>query len=337
MAEDERRSKKPPFAGHEAGSLAERLAAAPPLEQEESPPPRRGRALAARIAYWTATGLGTLSALTLLVAAGAISAQHQARLEEQARPGFEAQDRAAAARQSMGELPDRNEAEHRLNQATTVAERVAEAQNTYLEHSGPLPLDELPEETPDAGERDECVSYLEERPTTPREYTDEELTACAEGIREEAIGGLERRLAPHFSAETRDTDGFDPVGRWHDLVPALEEDDSSGGRTWTTHKAFLFEDDSSIPMVWTLTDDETGAMVAWVRGSFDPVAKKFDRMVLGAVSVPDDDADEGPDGDNGENIPDTRGEGAEDGDDTVDGEASDETDDGGRESEGDRG
>ncbi|WP_017544028.1 hypothetical protein [Nocardiopsis prasina] len=327
----ERPPTPPSFSNYEPGSLAERLGATR-AGQEEEPPPPKGPSLLPRIAYWSATGLGILGALTLLLAAGLISAQHQARLQEEAQPGFDAQGRTTTAQQSLEDLPGRDEADRWLSQATSVGERVAEAQNTFLEHSGPLPLDELPEQTPDAGERDECVSYLEEVPTTPRDYTDEELTACAEGLREEAIGGLERSLTPHFAAQVRDPDGFDAVTQWHTWVSTVEEDVSLADHTWTAHEALVFERDSSIPLVWTLTEDESGRAVAWMRGTFDPLSKKFDQMAFGTVGV--DDGEEGADEAEAEGDSETEGDPDED---TRDSGADVPTDEDGHEGEGERG
>lgn len=270
--------------------LTERPDASPSRQQGEPSSPRRSqggcRTLLLRIAYWSGTGLGLLGALVLLVIAGAISSQHQARLEEQAQVGFDAQQDITAAQQGSEDLPGQSEAERWLHQATTVGESVAEAQNTYLEHSGPLPLDDLPSRTPGLGERDECASYLDEVPTDTREYTDKELTTCAKGLREEATDGLERRLIPHFATHVLDTNDFNAVGRWHSGVPTLESDTSLAEHTWTAHEARVFEQDLSIPLVWTLTDG-TGQMVAWVHGTYDPLIKKFDRMVFGTVAISD--------------------------------------------------
>ena len=285
-----------------------------------------------RVAYWSATALGILGGLVLLVAAAAISSRHQSQLAEQAQPGFDAQRDVTLAQQSLEDLPSQDEADRWLSQATTVAEGVAEAQNTYLEHSGPLSLDELPEQTPGIGERDECVSYLDERPPNQRDYTNEELTACAEGLRQQAINGLDRQLTPHFAAHVRDQDGFDAVSQWHSRVPALgelEDDASEADFTWTAHEARVFERDGTIPMVWTLTHEETGQMVAWMHGTYDPVVKKFDQMVLGTVAISDDEEeDTGTDG--ADERAGTDGAGGDSGEDAVSGE--DEPED-----EGDRG
>lgn len=281
-------STPPSFSDDVAGDLVEGPGTPPPSQQDERP--RTGRtkggcgSLLLRIAYWSGSGLGVFGALVLLMAAGSIGSHNQSLLEEQARPGFEAQERVTTAQQGLEDLPQRNEAERWLRQTTTVGESIAEVQNTYLAHAGPLPLDDLPTRTPRLGERDECASYLDEIPPSPREYTDEELTDCAEGTREEAIGGLERQLIPHFTARVRDTDGFDPVSQWHSGVPALEEDAPFDDHTWTVHEVYVFEQDLSIPLVWTLTDD-TGQMVAWMHGTYDPVVKKFDRMVLGSTEA----------------------------------------------------
>ncbi|WP_431872679.1 hypothetical protein [Nocardiopsis eucommiae] len=252
-----------------------------------------------RLLYWSGTVLFLLGGLVLLVGAAAISSRHESQLQEQAQDGFDAQRNIGVAEQGLEDLPGEEEANRWLGQATTVGETVAEAQNTYLEHAGPLRLDELPERTPRLGERDECVSYLDERPTEPRDYTNEELTACAEGLRQEGVGGLSRHLTPHFAAHVRDDNGFNAVSQWHSEVAALDglEDESTvTDYTWTSHEAKVFERDGSIPMVWTLTHEETGQMVAWMHGTYDPVVKKFDQMVLGSVAVGAEEEDAGDEG-----------------------------------------
>lgn len=287
MADGTNEPSTPPSSSDD---LTGRPGAALSTPQDEPSSARRSRGgcgtLLLRIAYWSGTGLGLLGALVLMVIAGAISTQHQARLEEQAQAGFDAQQDITAAQQDLEDLPAQNEAKRWLHQATTVGENIAEAQNTYLENSGPLLLDDLPTRTPGLGERDECSSYLDEVPTDTREYTDKELTTCAKGLREEATDGLERRLIPHFTTRVLDTDGFDAVSQWHSRIPTLESDTSLADHTWTAHEALLFTQDLSIPLVWTLTD-ETGQMVAWVHGTYDPLVKKFDRMVFGAIAVGD--------------------------------------------------
>ncbi|MEU3016593.1 hypothetical protein ABZ635_04250 [Nocardiopsis sp. NPDC007018] len=253
-----------------------------------------GRRLLARIAYWSGTGLGLLGGLVLIVAAGAISSYHQSLLEEQAQDGFEAQRNTTAAQQGLEDLPTRVEAERWLEQATTVSSGIAETQNTFLEHSGPLSLDGLPTETPGRGDTDDCVSYLDERPDEPREYTNAELTTCAQGLRQEAVRGLDRQLIPHFAPQVRDDNGFNAVSQWHAEVPALDELDEGSSMSdfsWSVHEARVFERDGLIPVVWTLTDEDTGQMVAWLHGTYDPVVKKFERMVLGTVTP--GDAEEG--------------------------------------------
>lgn len=269
-------------------------------QQGEDPAPRRPtagrlRVLLIRIAYGIATGLVALGALVLFAMAGMISAQHQAGLAEQAQDGFEAQDRITAAEQGLEDMPSQNEAQRWLSRATTVGEDLAEAQNTYLDHSGPITTDELPEQTPGPGGRDECHPYLDEEPTSRRDYTEEELTTCAEGLRQSAIGGLERTLTPHFSAGARDSDGFNAVSQWHASVPTLDDDASLAGYTWTTHEAQAFGQDVVIPMVWIMTEDETGRTVAWLTGRYDPMVNKFDDMVFGTVAGEDGDEDESGD------------------------------------------
>ncbi|GAB2481246.1 hypothetical protein [Nocardiopsis aegyptia] len=258
-------------------------------QQGEDPAPRRPtvgrlRVLLIRIGYWSATGLVALGALVLFAMAGSISAHHQAGLEEQAQDGFDAQERVTAAEQGLEDLPDQTEAGRWLARATAVGEDLAETQNTYLDHAGPITTDGLPEQTPGPGGRDECHPYLDDLPTTARDYTEEELTTCAEGLRQSAIGGLERALTPHFTASARDSDGFDAVSQWHSAVPALD-DASLSGYTWTAHEAQVLERDLAIRMVWKLTEEETGRTVAWLSGRFDPLVNKFDDMVLGTVAA----------------------------------------------------
>ncbi|MDE3723960.1 hypothetical protein PWG71_21430 [Nocardiopsis sp. N85] len=307
--------------------LAQRLVAAPHAQQEqqgEDPSPRRStsglRVLLIRIGYWSATVLAALGALVLMAAAGAISAQHRAGLQEQAQDGFDAQDRITAARQDVGGLPDRAEAQRWLLQATTAGESVAAAQNTYLEHSGPINVDDLPARTPGLGERDECTPYVGDPPITTREYTEEEHTTCAEGLRESAVGGLERKLTPHFAAGARDSEGFSAVSPWHLSVATFDEDASLAGYTWTAHRARVFEEDTAIRMVWILVEDETGRTAAWLRGEYDPVVKKFDDLVLGTVAGVEDDEDDedgdeddtdDPVEDNGEDVQGDEPEGGE--------------------------
>ncbi len=301
--------------------LARRLVAVPHAQQEQQekdPPPRRPtagrRALLAGIGYWSTTVLTALGALVLMAMAGATSARHQAELEEQAQDGFDAQDRIAAAEQGVEGVPSSDEAQRWLLQATTAGESVAEAQNTYLEHSGPLNVDDLPAQTPGLGEQDECSPYLDDPPPSRREYTEEEHTTCAEGLRESAVGGLERRLTPHFAAGARDPDGFDAVSQWHSWIPTLDDDSSLAGYTWTTHQAQVFEEDTAIRMVWTLVEDETGQTVAWLRGQYDPVVKKFEDLVLGTVADGEGGAEDGTDdpaGDNGEDARSDEPEGGE--------------------------
>ncbi|WP_082376492.1 hypothetical protein [Nocardiopsis sp. NRRL B-16309] len=259
-------------------------------QQGEGPAPRRPtagrlRVLLIRIGYGTATGLVALGALVLFAMAGSISAHHQAGLAEQAQDGFEAQDRITAAEQGLEDMPSQAEAQRWLTRATTVGADLAEAQNTYLDHTGPITTDDLPEQTPGPGGRDECHPYLDDLPTTTRDYTEEELTTCAEGLRQSAIGGLDRTLTPHFSAGARDSDGFNAVSQWHAAIPALDDDASLAGYTWTAHEAQVFEQDLAIRMVWTLTEDETGRTVAWLGGRFDPLVNKFDDMVLGTAAT----------------------------------------------------
>lgn len=300
--------RRPLFFLDTSGDTDQNPDATPPAEKDEDSSPKDagtgGRSLLARIAYWSTTGLGLLGGLVLLVAAGAISSYHQSQLAEQAQDGFEAKRNTAAAQQGLEDLPTQDEAERWLNQATTVSESIAAAQNTYLEHSGPLPMDDLPAETPGRGDKDDCVSYLDERPDEPREYTDEELTACAQGLRQEAISGLDRQLTPHFAAHVRDDNGFNAVSQWHAQVPALkelEEGASAADFTWSSHEARVFERDGLIPMVWTLTNEDTGQTVAWMHGTYDPVVKKFGHMVLGTGPLSekgeDSDDDSGTDED----------------------------------------
>jgi hypothetical protein len=276
------------------GRLAQRLVAAPhtPQERQDSSPRRsagRLKAVLIGIVYWSTTVLVALGAWVLMAAAGSISAQHQADLEERAQDGFGAQDRIAAAEQGLEGLPRSEEAQRWLLQATTAGESVAEAQNTFLDHTGPIDVGDLPEQTPRLGERDECAPYLDDPPPRGRDYTEEERIACAEGLRESAVGGLERKLTPHFAAGARDSDGFNAVSQWHSSVPTLDDDASLAGYTWTTHQAQVFEEDTAIRMVWTLTEDETGRTVAWLRGEYDPGVKKFDHLVLGTVAAADED------------------------------------------------
>lgn len=324
MADGEAGSENPStsalFSVNAAGGPRPGTSAASSTEPDENPSPQRAKlgcgTLLLRVVYWSGTGLFLLGGLAMLVIAAAISSHHESQLQEQAQDGFDAQRNTSVAEQGLEDLPSEEEASRWLSQATTVGETVAEAQNTYLEHAGPLPLDELPTKTPRLGERDECVSSLEERPPAPREYTSEELTACAEGLREAGIGGLSRHLTPHFAAHVRDDSGFNAVSQWHSDVPTLDglEDDASvTDYTWTAHEAKVFERDGMIPMVWILAHDETGEMIAWMHGTYDPVVKKFDRMVLGSVAVSGDEEevdDEGVGADSGEDT----GEGENGGD-----------------------
>nr|WP_237683672.1 hypothetical protein [Nocardiopsis sinuspersici] len=293
-------------------------------QQEEDPAPRRPtagrrRVLVARIGYWSATGLAMLGALVLFAMAGAISAQHQAELEEQAQDGFDAQERITAAQQGLEDLPSQAEAQRWLSRATTVGEDIAESQNTYLAHAGPITTDDLPEQTPGPGGRDECHPYLDELPDSKRDYTEEELTTCAEGLRQSAIGGLERALTPHFTAGARDSDGFNAVSQWHSAIPTLDDDAPLPGYIWTAHEAQVFEQDVAIRMVWILTEDETGRTVAWLSGRFDPLVNKFDDMVLGTVAG--EDAEDGTDEDAADNGDTAADDGAdEQGDEPEDGE-----------------
>lgn len=310
----------PPVPAPDQGSrLARRLVAVPHAQQEreeqreEAPRPRRStagpKAVLIRVGYWSATVLTALGALVLMAMAGAVSAQHEAELEEQAQDGFDAQDRIAAAQQGVEGVPGSDEAQRWLLQATTAGENVAAAQNTYLEHSGPIDVDDLPARTPGLGERDECSPYLDDPPPSSRDYTEEERTACAEGLRESAVGGLERKLTPHFAAGARDSDGFNAVSRWHSWIPTLDDDSSLAGYTWTTHEAQVFEEDTAIRMVWTLVEDETGRTVAWLRGQYDPEVNKFEDLVLGTVADGGGDGTDGPAGDGGEDsAEETRGD-----------------------------
>ncbi|MFE1170361.1 hypothetical protein [Nocardiopsis sp. NPDC058789] len=274
-----------------------------------------------RVAYWSGTGLGVVGGLTLLVVAAAINSHHQSQLADQAQDGFDAQRNISVAEQGLEDLPSEEEAGRWLSQATSVGATVAEVQNTYLEQAGPLSLDGLPERTPGLGERDECVTYLDERPTSPREYSNEELTTCAQALREAEIGGLDRHLTPHFAAHVRDDDGFNAVAQWHSGVAALDELEEgafAADYSWTVHEAKVFERDGSIPMVWTLTHEETGQLVAWMHGTYDPVVKKFDRMVLGTVAVGTD-----------EEVSEPGSPGADSGEDVAEGESGDENEGGG--------
>ncbi|MFE9245248.1 hypothetical protein [Nocardiopsis sp. NPDC006938] len=273
-----------------------------------------GRRVLARVAYWSGTGLGLLGGLVLIVVAGAISSFHQSQLEEQAQDGFEAQRNTTAAQQGLEDLPTRVEAERWLEQATTVSAGIAEAQNIYLEHSGPLPVEDLPARTPGRGDTDDCVSYLDERPDESREYTNAELTTCAQGLRQEAVRGLDRQLIPHFAPHVRDENGFDAVSQWHTRVPALEELEEgtdASDFSWNVHEVRVFEADGLIPVVWTLNHEDTGQMVAWLHGTYDPVVKKFEHLVLGTAALRSEEDPEPP----GE------GEGAEDATDDPDTEA----------------
>lgn len=328
MADGEQGPEKPPtsplFPVDSTSGLRRQTGATSSAEPKEDPSPKRAGAgwktVLLRIVYWSGTGLFFLGGLVLLVIAGAISSFHQSQLEEQAQDGFDAQRNISVAEQGLEDLPGEEEAHHWLSQATTVGEAVTEAQNTYLEQSGPLPLDDLPTETPGVGERDECVSSLDERPARPREYTNEELTACAEGLRQAEIGGLDRQLTPHFAAHVRDDNGFNAVSQWHSEVTfldELEDEASAADYTWTAHEARVFERDGMIPMVWTLTHDETGQTIAWMHGTYDPVVKKFDQMVLGTVAVSADEED-------AEDIDADTGEGTEDGEDDSEDESEDE-------------
>lgn len=270
--------------------LARRLVAASQTEQDQrkDPSPRRpnsgAKVLLLRVGYWSATVLAMLGALVLMAMAGTISAQHQDELEEQAQDGFDAQDRTIAARQGLEGLPNSGEARRWLLQAATAGENVAAAQNIYLENAGPINADDLPAQTPGLGEHDECTPYIGPPPPSRREYTEEEHITCAEGLRESAVSGLERKLTPHFAAGARDSDGFNAVSQWHSSISTLDDDASLSGYTWVAHQAQVFEKDMTIHMVWTLAEDETGRTVAWLRGRYDPVVKKFDDLVLGTVA-----------------------------------------------------
>ncbi|WP_075926905.1 hypothetical protein [Nocardiopsis sp. CNR-923] len=293
----------------QGGRLAQRLGLVSSVQQleeqqeqrrQDPAPPRstagRGRVLLVRIGYGSVTVLVMLGALVLFAMAGSISAHHQAGLEEQAQDGFDAQERITAAQQGLADLPSQTEARRWLARATTVGEDLAEAQNTYLDLTGPITTDDLPEQTPGLGGRDECHPYLDDPPATTRDYTEEELTTCAEGLRQSAVGGLERALTPHFAVNARDSDGFNAVSQWHSAVPTLDGDAPLSGYTWTAHEAQAFERDLAIRMVWVLTEDETGRTVAWLSGRFDPLFNKFDDMVLGTVAADgEEDTDEDSD------------------------------------------
>lgn len=325
MADDELGSEMPStppsFSGNSTGDPNRGPGDTSITGRDKSASRRAGggwKTLLLRVAYWSGTALGILGGLVLLVVAAAINSHHQSQLTDQAQDGFDAQRNISVAEQGLEDLPSEEEAGRWLRQATSVGETVAEVQNTYLEQAGPLSLDGLPERTPGLGERDECVTYLDERPTSPREYTNEELTTCAQALRESEIGGLDRHLTPHFAAHVRDDDGLNAVSQWHSEVAALDELEEgafAADYTWTSHEAKVFERDGSIPMVWTLAHEETGQMVAWMHGTYDPVVKKFDRMVLGTVAVGTDEEDtdpEGPDADAGEDMTDGEDEGGGD-------------------------
>lgn len=240
----------------------------------------------------TAITVGSLSlaavlgATSLFVASAADSesAAHDEAVLEATDPIADVQQRLNQAEDGEAMLPDGTRANRWIEQAEEAAESVAEVQNTYLDETGPLFVEGVPRYSEDMPvhlapeERESDEDTAEEW-----RLSDEERLEIAQQNREQALAGLSRRLSPYFDSDSRASDEFNPVTRWHDHIESIDDVDgeiSLANYSWVYDQEYFYDQHGYVKVVWCLVQDETGEQVGMVIGEFNPQSRVIQNLRL---------------------------------------------------------
>lgn len=267
-------------------------------EQDEEQQQRRARARQLGI---TAGCLGAGVALfigstVISTMASAESDRHEAELfdPEQGRAVeiTDAQDRIYAAEDSEALLPDEADVERWLSRADEAGESIAEMQNTFLDQTGPLTVEDGPlydeEELPsrldpdDPDDEEDLEEYL---------YSDEERLELAEDERESTVNMLPRHLSPYIATGSRDHQGFDAGSRWDLLIETISDYDdevSLEDYQWVYDEAVIYSPSGAVPISWRLVDGDENVVAVMV-AQFSPqpqVMQDFELHVVADYDQP---------------------------------------------------
>lgn len=243
---------------------------------------RKQREMVITGAVWACAAVLLIGALLAQVVVSTTQSEHQEALEERAVAVTQAQSRLESAEDGEAFLPDDVRAGRWLNQADDAGERIAEIQNVYLQHTGPLSIENVEVYDEDA------PAHLDEERLDEEGWrlSEDERFEIAEQRRSQAVSGLLRQLQPYFDAESRteEDDRFNAVTRWDESVGTVDDQGdevSLAHYEWTYHDAIIYSQDGRVESVWLLHDTESGELVAWVLGEFNPQSRVMQNLSIG--------------------------------------------------------
>lgn len=241
------------------------------LRMKKMLPSGRGQIISFALRSTAGAGIFVLS-VVLFGAAVITASEHQGHLESYSEEISDAQSRIHVAEDTEAFLPDAQQANRWFVQARESGERVASIQNVYLEETGELDIESVPEydeDAPDAGTAGQ----------EPR--TDEEREIIAQQNRDEALRGLVRQMRPALDQPSRSEIGFNAALRWDEEVSTMAdaEDADLSGYQWEFQEPELYTDQGRVEAMWILRgpDDE---LVAWVLGHYDPQSSSFQNISI---------------------------------------------------------
>lgn len=248
-----------------------------------APEPKRRLVTVGGVLRWTGATVLLVTALGLFGAAGTITSIHEADLAERGAGVAVAQERITNAEKAEAALPVLAAAVRSLVRAGEDVKSVAAVQNTYLANSGPISLEGIPLDVmlPDG---------------KIQVYTEEERTAMAQKIRDDAIKGLDRTLTQFFSATATDGSGMNAASDWSPEVEGLLDRDDVSGYRWVPLEVTGF--DSSLKAVtgWLLKDAD-GALAGWATASYSFKDNRFSDLRIYTVAQGEEGAEPAPSGD----------------------------------------
>lgn len=166
-----------------------------------------------------------------------------------------------ATRQVEGDisaLPSAAVAKRWGENSRTHGNAIAQRQNSLMREVVELSYVDIPTEHTVEGERE------------PVPYTPEERKEMATIARDERIKGYLREMTALFGADDVDERGFVASGLWYRQLGF----EPSATLTWVFDGPGLFDKNSSIPVSWTLFDEDSNP-VALVSGFYDSEKRGF--------------------------------------------------------------
>lgn len=191
--------------------------------------------------------------ITVMSGASQEAEADRARAEEVLVEARADRDAASLAERRLDSLPSADQVRKNGEAALAAAEAVAAKQDGLLRTYGAPSMEGVPtRSTPEPGERE-------------RDLTEAERLEIALKGRDDTRKRLLRETTPLF-----DTGAPAPTAWWTDAGP----DDDLSAWSWKPSGGGWADADGTVPVVWTLVDDQ-GEARAVMRSSYDPVSRKF--------------------------------------------------------------